>query len=279
MILASDLDRTLIYSAKFLEGFSGRVKAAETGRYYSYMTETAAELLKYIAGRVLFVPCTTRTIEQYLRIDFFQSALKPAYAITSNGANLIRGGVVDTGYRDMVSRLLNHRCAAGHDVLKEFDRLAGDEWAQPMREADGVFYYCIIERKKIPSKELAAFGNWAREQKWEVSLQGRKLYLVPQVINKRAALTRVIEMTGENSVIAAGDSLLDLPLLQGADYALIPAHGELYEQLECLQENWLLTASSGLPAGEEILQAVIKIVNENQTCGGDPVISGGRMKI
>jgi len=164
----------------------------------------------------------------------------------------------------MVSRLLNHHCAAGHDVLKEFDRLASDEWAQPMREADGLFYYCIIEREKIPLKELASFCNWARGQNWDVSLQGRKLYLVPQVINKRTALTRVTEMTGDHSVIAAGDSLLDLPLLQGADYAFIPAHGELYEQLECLQDNWLLTESSGLLAGEEILQAVIKIEGNNK---------------
>jgi len=111
---------------------------------------------------------------------------------------------------------------------------------------------------------LAAFCNWAREQYWEVSIQGRKLYLVPQLINKRTALTRVTEMTGKHNVIAAGDSLLDLPLLQGADYAFIPAHGELYEQLEYIPDNWLLTESSGLPAGEEILQAVIKVVKSQK---------------
>ena len=264
MIFASDLDRTLIYSEKFLESFLGQVKAAETGQYHSYMTETAAELLKYIAGKLLFVPCTTRTIEQYLRIDFFQTALKPDYAITSNGANLIIGGVVDKGYKETMNRLLMHHCAAGYDILKEFNRLGSDVWAQPLRNADEVFYYCIIEREKIPLKELDSFCNWARGQNWEVSLQGRKLYLVPKVINKWTALKRITEMTGDHRVVAAGDSLLDLPLLQGADYAFIPAHGELYEQLECLLDNWLFTESSGLLAGEEILQAVIKVVKSQK---------------
>lgn len=261
MIFASDLDRTLIYSNKFTQGFSEQIEAVETGKYSSYMTKNAAELLKNIAGRTLFVPCTTRTIEQYLRIGFFQSEIRPKYAIVSNGANLLVDGALDITYQNDVLQKLRRECLAGQDLLAEFSKLVANAWAQPMRNADGVFYYCIIDREKAPLKELAAFNKWAHEQKWVISIQGRKLYLIPNVINKWAALKKVSERSGENYVIAAGDSLLDLPLIQGAHLALSPAHGELFEQFSASpnrrQDNWLFTAASGLLAGEELLQTII----------------------
>lgn len=259
MIFASDLDRTLIYSDKFLKEFSGQVVAVETGRYNSYMTRLAGELLKKIASRAVFVPCTTRTVEQYLRIEYFQSEVMPRYAITSNGANLLVDGVVDTSYRENIARVLLHDCMPGEDILKEFDKLSSNEWAQPMRQADGVFHYCVVHREKLPHRELASFSKWARQQKWDVSIQGRKLYLVPRVVNKWSALQRVAEIIEDDRVITAGDSLLDLPLIQGAFYAISPAHGELYEQFGRPRENWVFTKSSGILAGEEILELIMQL--------------------
>lgn len=258
MIFASDLDRTIIYSNKFLMDFSGQISVVETGKYKSYMTEPAAKLLKEIAGLAFFVPCTTRTIEQYMRIDFFQNKVVPKYAIVSNGANIILDGSLDTAYRRNILQMLSNECMAQQDILKEFSKLACNNWAQPMRHADEVFHYCIIDREKAPRQELDSFSNWANEQKWDVSIQGRKLYLMPKIINKWRALSRVSEMIGDKYIVAAGDSLLDLPLIQGADYALSPAHGELYEQFGCSQGHWTFVDQSGLLAGEEILKAVIK---------------------
>lgn len=281
MIFASDLDRTLIYSSKFIDDYPSPVKAVETGDYYSYMTATAAELLKDLAGKVLFVPCTTRTVEQYRRIGFLQNEVPCRYAVTSNGANLLVNGVPDAVYRAGIMRDMTGECASGPDILKGFGRLSGAGlWNAPMRHADEAFYYCIVERDKIPLQELADFSNWAGGKNWRVSLQGRKLYLVPRVVNKWSALQRVAQMTGGNHrVVAAGDSLLDLPLVQGADYAISPAHGELYEQYSvsrrCAyndgqsnpkhglykQAQWVFTKSTGIAAGEEIIRTVLQLVN------------------
>ncbi|ABO48891.1 conserved hypothetical protein [Desulforamulus reducens MI-1] len=257
MIFASDLDRTLIYSGKFLTEFQGKVKAVETGKYYSYMTERAAELLKQVAARITFVPCTTRTIEQYRRIQFFQGEIVPQFAIVSNGANILLEGTEDSTYRNHITRILANECLAGDEILKEINKLLSAKWAQPMRQADGVFHYCIIDRDKAPLEELIAFSQWASTQKWNVSIQGRKLYLVPLVINKWSALERVASIIGDTRVFAAGDSLLDLPLMQGAHYAVSPAHGELYEQFSELGK-WTFTETSGIRAGEQILEMVLE---------------------
>lgn len=279
MIFASDLDRTLIYSSKFISDYPSPVKAVETGDYYSYMSAAAAELLKDLAGKLLFVPCTTRTVEQYRRIGFLHRELPCRYAVTSNGANILVDGVPDAAYRAGIMRDMARECAAGPDILKGFGRLSGAGWSGPMRHADEAFYYCIVERDKVPLQELAEFSNWAGKQNWHVSLQGRKLYLVPRVVNKWSALQRVARMAGDHRVVAAGDSLLDLPLVQGADYAISPAHGELYEQYNgvsqyCAHESrqlhlqhhpyrqahWIFTKSSGIAAGEEIIKTVLRFV-------------------
>ncbi len=262
MIFASDLDRTLIYSTAFVKDYPAPVKAVETGNYYSYMSETAARLLTDMAGKVLFVPCTTRTVEQYRRIVFFQNELPCRYAITSNGANLLVNGLPDAAYRAGILSLLTDDCGAGPDILKGFNGLSGANWAGPMRYADEAFYYCIVNRDQVPFEELADFSEWAGKQNWRVSLQGRKLYLVPRVINKWTALQKVFEMAGDHKVVAAGDSLLDLPLVQGADYAVSPAHGELYEQFGGRQQrHWAFTKSSGIAAGEEIIKMVINVIS------------------
>ncbi|MBI0319957.1 HAD family hydrolase, partial [Streptomyces javensis] len=75
VLVASDLDRTLIYSAAALglempDAEAPRLLCVETyqGKPLSYLTETAAGLLAELVRTSVFVPTTTRTVEQYRRI-------------------------------------------------------------------------------------------------------------------------------------------------------------------------------------------------------------------
>ena len=261
MIFASDLDRTLIYSEKFLSDFTGSVKAVEYGKYISWMTEKAAGLLKELFNVLTFVPCTTRTIEQYRRIQFFKDEYVPRFAVVSNGGNIIVDGVVDSDYRKNIEKNLHNSCLPESKLLKEFEKIASNEWANKLINADGLFYYCIVDRVKVPRDETDSFAAWAFEQNWEVSVQGRKLYLVPRVVNKWSAVERIKQLAGEHIVFAAGDSLLDLSMIKCADHAVYPAHGEIYETFgEILSNSGCLavkaTKVSGLAAAEEILEKV-----------------------
>lgn len=261
MIFASDLDQTLIYSERFLTEFPGEVVAVEIGKYSSYMTKRASELLKIISSKITFIPCTTRTIEQYNRIQYFRDSIRPNYAVVSNGANILLSGVVDLGYQERLFYQLLNECLASKDVLAEFSKLASKEWAQPMHEADKTFHYCIIDRQKIPLEELKSFGNWVEKQQWTMSIQGRKLYLIPKIVNKGNALRRIMELAGKSEVFSAGDSLLDLPLLWEGKHSISPAHGEIFEQY--CDAGWIFTKSSGILAGEEILSEIFHLLEEN----------------
>ncbi|MEG6615764.1 hypothetical protein V6C27_04890 [Peptococcaceae bacterium 1198_IL3148] len=257
MIFASDLDRTLIYSSRFIAD-GGRHYRVEVGDYASYMTERAAALLQIIADRLIFVPCTTRTVEQYRRVTFVTD-LQPKYAVTSNGGNLLIDGQLDQSYHQEILLKLRD-CAPSADIIKEFNRIVSDAWVIKMKEAEGLFYYCLVDRPALPEPELAQFTSWAATQNWEISLQGHKLYLVPKVINKWAPIAKIMAITGETEVYTAGDSLLDLPLLTATPHHLCPRHGEVFQcyQQQFKGEKINFTRSEGLKAGEEVLETVLR---------------------
>ena len=266
MLFASDLDQTLIYSHKTFisKEIDEQIRPVERldDRFISFMTQNALSALKEIAQRVLFVPVTTRTQLQYQRINFRDYDITYQYAVTSNGGKIFSNGVENEDWSKLVLSGKN-KCLAVEDLIHKFGEIAHPSWVinDSGKLADDLFYYCLIEREKIPVTELAAFKIWANENRWELSVQGRKLYLVPLNINKKVAIQFIKEKEGVSSVVAAGDSLLDLEMLIAADLAFAPAHGELYSlysQGGAGLEKLKFTQKSGIEAAEEILESVTR---------------------
>lgn len=266
MLFASDLDQTLIYSHKTFisKEIDEQIRPVERldERFISYMTQNALMALREISQRVLFVPVTTRTKLQYQRINFLAYDITYQYAVTSNGGTIFSDGVEDQDWSQLILSGRD-KCLAVEDLIHKFDEIAHPSWVikDSGKLADDLFYYCLIEREKIPVTELAAFKIWANENHWELSVQGRKLYLVPLNINKKAAIQFIKAKEGMSCVVAAGDSLLDLEMLKAADLALAPAHGELYSlyrQGGVGLEKLKFTHKSGIEAAEEILESVTR---------------------
>lgn len=264
ILFASDLDQTLIYSHRSFESTTskGPLKPVEwlENQFISFMTQAALALLKELSHQVLFVPVTTRTKLQYLRLDFRDYGIFPRYAVTSNGGKIFKEGREDN---DWAKQVLAGRaqCAEAENLLRKFREISHPSWVikDPGKLADDLFYYCVIDRDKMPLNELADFGLWARENRWDLSIQGRKLYLVPRHVSKKSAINYLREKEGVRTVVAAGDSLLDMEMLKNADVALAPAHGELFSQHKqgIIEANTIqFTRSSGIEASEEILGVV-----------------------
>lgn len=264
MIFASDLDQTLIYSPKSFGIPSGNTIPPVTsieiyeGRQISFMLDDAIEKLKKIASHSIFVPVTTRTIEQYRRISLFQEQIIPNYSVVSNGGNIIVQGTVDLHWHKQVLEGMNQHCLLGEDLLASFAEICHESWAGMIRKADDLFYYCIVQREKVPQGDIDSFTTWAQAQGWNISLQGRKLYLVPQVVNKWAAVAYVRDLLQERCVVTAGDSLLDLCMLEQADYGIVPSHGELWELYGKgrLSSSIKFTKNKGILAAQDILDTV-----------------------
>lgn len=261
-LVASDLDRTLIYSAAALhltmpDDEAPRLLCVEVyeHRPLSYMTETAAALLDELARGTVFVPTTTRTREQYGRIRLPGPA--PTYAICANGGHLLVDGVSDPDWQARVAGRLAGECATLAEVRAHLLAAADPTWLLKERVAEDVFAYLVVERALLPAGWVDELAGWADPLGWTVSLQGRKIYAVPKPLTKSAAMAEVARRTGATLTLAAGDSLLDADLLLTADRAWRPGHGELADSgwqapnVDVLHER-------GVAAGEEIVRRFLR---------------------
>ncbi|MEE1802778.1 HAD family hydrolase [Streptomyces sp. NPDC101062] len=261
VLVASDLDRTLIYSAAALQlpmpdARAPRLLCVEVyeSRPLSYLTETAAALLDRLARTTVFVPTTTRTREQYGRIHLPGPA--PKFAICANGGHLLVDGVSDPRWQAEVAERLAAECAPLAEVRAHLKATADPAWLLKERVAEDLFAYLVVDRALLPEGWVKELADWAGERGWTVSLQGRKIYAVPRPLTKSAAMREVARRSGAGLTLAAGDSLLDADLLLAADRAWRPGHGELADA------NWRaphvdVLPHTGVAAGEEILRRLL----------------------
>ncbi|MFC0039148.1 HAD family hydrolase [Actinomadura rayongensis] len=247
VLVCSDLDRTLIYSAAaFGPGPLPELECVEIydGAPLSHMTANAVRELAALAAETVFVPVTTRTPEQYRRVRL---PVAPAYAICANGGHLLVDGVDDAAW----SAAVRSRVTDGAAPLAEVAaRLSGGDFVLRRRTASDLFAYAVVDRAALPADWIDDLAGWCAERNWRTSLQGRKVYCLPAGLTKAAAAAEVARRTGATVTLAAGDSLLDRDLLDSADAAVRPAHGELHTA------GWTgadVTAAAGIRAGEEIV--------------------------
>ncbi|MFF4962432.1 HAD family hydrolase [Streptomyces sp. NPDC001222] len=266
VLVASDLDRTLIYSSAALaltmpDARAPRLLCVEVheSKPLSYMTETAAQLLTELGDRTVFVPTTTRTRKQYQRINL--PGPTPPYAICANGGHLLVDGVSDHDWYTAVLARLAEECAPLAEVRDHLAATADPAWVRKHRAAEDLFVYLVVERELLPEEWVKELAVWAENRGWTVSLQGRKIYAVPKPLTKSAAMREVARRTGASLTLAAGDSLLDADLLLAADLGWRPGHGELADA------DWTAPGISALPergvaAGERILREFLKAAHQ-----------------
>ncbi|WP_329151532.1 HAD family hydrolase [Streptomyces sp. NBC_01456] len=261
-LVASDLDRTLIYSAAALDltmpdAQAPRLLCVETYARapQSYLTETAAGLLAELAAHTTFVPATTRTRAQYGRIHLPGPASE--FAVCANGGHLLVRGASDPDWQRTVAERIAAHCAPLAEVRAHLAGTADPAWLRKERVAEDLFVYLVVERPLLPDTWVKDLTGWAAERGWTVSLQGRKIYAVPQPLTKSAAVAEVARRTGAAEILAAGDSLLDADLLLAADRGWRPGHGELADAGWSAPHVTALEAR-GVAAGEEIVRAFLR---------------------
>lgn len=255
VLVATDLDRTLIYSRGALEAHGDlkrELVAVERheGKDASWMLVPAAARFAELGAAAVVVPVTTRTPEQWHRVRL--PGPPPRYAITANGGVLLVDGRIDHGWDATVAAELA-RVAPLREIWEHASRICRPEWTVKLRNARGLFCYAVLHRRRVPPGFVAEAAAWAGDRGWQLSLQGRKLYWVPRSLTKSAAVAEVAQRVGGATVLAAGDSLLDADFLGAADRAIMARHGEL------VASGWscptvTVTAASGVRAGAEIVE-------------------------
>jgi hydroxymethylpyrimidine pyrophosphatase-like HAD family hydrolase len=231
-MIASDLDRTLIYSPTALQlptvdEQSPNLVSVEVldGRPHSFMTLAATRRLADVSRSAVFVPTTTRTMDQYLRVRF--PAVAPEYAITSNGGNILVDGKPDLNWHRSTESVIAGCGATLSEVRHELKLRTNADWALKRRVGDDLFCYLVVELTRLPDDFIESWTQWCHAKGWRVSVQGRKIYAIPVPLTKERAMAAVARRIGAGRVVAAGDGALDSGFLAAADAGIRPPHGEL----------------------------------------------------
>lgn len=246
-IFASDLDRTLIYSSHFLSQYVTE-KPLMLVEYYkdqplSYMTTYARKILEEIQQYAYFVPVTTRTTIQYQRI-FGITSLYPEYAITYNGAVVLKDGQPDKEWEQYIEKQTNPFYQEMFNYMKSIP--------QNKRYYDVThFMYAINEDATQDDKHIPI----AKRFGFTMSRQGRKLYFIPSHICKSHAVKYVSEQLNVRQIFGAGDANLDVPFIKNATTGVLMKHGGVSSTLT-------MTQQVGVNATEEMLNKVIQFIHK-----------------
>ncbi|SIR89809.1 hypothetical protein [Williamsia sterculiae] len=250
-----DLDRTLIYSRAAAGAVSqDALRCVEVYRDnpQSFMTVPAMGLLERLTTRATVVPCTTRTVEQYRRVRL--PLPMPRYAVAANGGTLLCDGEPDAQWHRRVRDRLRRDSAPLSEVAALFSADAGSAWMHATRLADDLFCYAVVDVAALPDDRLPRWRDAVAARGWNLSRQGRKVYLMPDGLTKMNAVDEILDRIGgsRERLFAAGDGALDIPVLAAAAGAIRPRHGEL-EELGWSAPSVAVTDSDGASAAEELL--------------------------
>lgn len=280
IVFHTDLDNTLIYSYKHDIGRDKRCVEIYQGREISFVTQETNRLLHKLSEwkeQVLIVPTTTRTTEQYARIDLGVGGFR--YALACNGGvllvnnscnSIVKQTKVSSGayeeeerayrnsgrriqedeswYRDSLE-MIQDSVGELHRALAILDRDPRRNFE--LRFIRELFVFTKCEEPETVAADLKKVLNM---DVVDVFNSGVKVYVVPKALNKGRAVDRFREYIGADYVIAAGDSEFDIPMLEAADLGLAPPE---------LAQHYFLSGNVNRLSGEKIFaEAVLENVYE-----------------
>ncbi len=217
-LFACDLDNTIIHSYKKAQESDICVEMKDEKKL-SYMTQKSYKLLNEIYEKrtdILFVPLTTRTMEQYNRINLLDSKF-PKYALAANGGILLIDNCIDEKWYEESLEIIKdslNELKLSMDILEKDKNIYMD-----IRIIDGLFVYT---KSSNPKKTLSVLSENIDISKVDVFENGDKVYVISKKLNKGAAVKRLKEKLNIEKTICAGDSLFDISMLNIADIAVYP---------------------------------------------------------
>ena len=199
----------------------GRVVPVEykNNRIQGYMTEYCWQNLSMLSGLDI-IPITSRSLDLYSRIKFpvgIQSKIHTA--LVCNGAIRQINGIVDEVWYHESKRMAMETKA----VLNRIEH--------SLRRYSSIFRVYRVEDFMLYAAcdtpghhEAVKRGCKYHEYNLDIQENGRKLYIIPKVFSKGASMQRLLRLSRnpQDTILAAGDSILDASFLKLADIAYIP---------------------------------------------------------
>ena len=214
-ILCTDLDNTIIYSYKHDIGNEKMNVELYKEREISFITKQTFELLKKVKEEFLIIPTSTRTIEQYDRIDLKIGSFK--YALVCNGSVLLVDGKKDKDWYEESLRLAK---PSNLEVKKALEYLENDKRRIfELRYIEDLFVFTKCDEAETVVNELRKYLD---KSLVNVFNNKEKVYVLPTLLSKGKAIERLRKYLKVEFIIAAGDSEFDISMVEASDVGLVP---------------------------------------------------------
>ena len=253
IIFNVDMDNTVIYSYKHDIGNEKKCAEIYEGREISFITYKTQEMLREISENVLVIPTTTRTREQFERIDLGIGSLK--YYMVCNGGVLIVDGEEDEEWYKESQKLIE----ASYEELRKAVVLLEED---PNRSLDVRFLreLFVYTKSDKPLETMKMLEESLDTSVVDVMNNGVKIYVVPKNLSKGKAVERLKERLGATKVIAAGDSLFDISMLQIADIGIAPSELEF----EKIKDNQVIRVAEEYLFSEKVMESVKAVMTSTE---------------
>lgn len=245
----SDLDNTMIFSYKKDIGENNIVVEKKGEKEISYMTGYSHNKLKILDEDYNFIPLTTRSLEQYRRINFFENK-KIKLALLANGGILLENDkIIENWYKESLSLTME-----ALEELKKAKKILvnRNEIYFKITFVDKLFVFTKSNSIDITLEILKKTLNLNLV---DISSQGEKLYIFPKKLNKGKSLERLKSFYKFTEIIVAGDSELDIPMLERGDISIFPI--KLEKRIEKTKRNYVINTENKL-FSDEIVDLVEK---------------------
>jgi hypothetical protein len=202
-----DLDGTLIHSHRaHLE--KGVLVEMYHGKPLSYMNDWAYERLQNIP-KDLFVPVTSRTKEQYKRISLYRDGGTPKYALLDNGGVLLVDGEEDLQWKLEIQQYISLERWKYYEIMTHVC-----EYGETKLQDDLV----IFVKPFSEEKRKLLVGTLHKFEGMQVFQHGSKVYICSDKLTKGYALKRFLDKYAICAAVAAGDSEVDLTMIDYVSY-------------------------------------------------------------
>ncbi len=255
MMFFSDLDKTIIHSKNSIGGIN-EVVAIEKykGEDISFVSSEIILSLQRLSKKMTIIPVTTRTVEQYKRIEFESFNINFQWAITNNGACILHHGQPLIEWETIVKTKIE-QSENFNIVFSEYSDYKNVKGILRTKAAEGLFFYSILDKEKFDVTGIKKFIDYIEAVGWKYYFSGRKLYFIPEGITKERAVVFIMEKMGEKNFIASGDSWLDINMLNYSQRAYVPKHADIINKIT--NKNLYISKGHGIKATEEILNSIL----------------------
>lgn len=254
ILFFSDLDSTLIYSGYPEHTCVEYNEAKEV----TYMTAQGINFLKDLLVRkdFVFIPCTLRSYEQTSRISFLKNGNVPII-ICDNGFSIYENGILDKTWDNLMKE--NLATYPTDEIKTDIEILvSSNNMCCKIKNNRNAFFTLIFENFKLANMHFDTIVKSLKGYRYKLELQGRKLYIIPDFLDKILAVKYLCKKNNPSLVITAGDSSVDKSFIEQGNLRFVPLHSSLKIN------SSIITRSSGIKAGEEILNIIMTLLKNQK---------------